>query len=178
VGHYNRVIAMGTLVRDPKLRYAAETGTPMCFFQIAVNRPLPQSVSRAMREKSAELTPEEQDKLTDYPWCYAVGSTAEQCAMSLKAGSTIFLEGRLETRNYTDRQMQDEPRYCVYCGAALNGSRPQAAKSKKVVICPECRGELTIERKRSTAEIRVDEVEFLKNFKIKDEKQLPNAAAQ
>lgn len=81
----NKVILMGRLARDPETRYTATTNTPVATFPLAVNR-------RYGEEKQA-----------DFINIVAWNKTAEFVAKFLKKGIQISVVGRLQTRNYDDK---------------------------------------------------------------------------
>lgn len=84
-GKMNKVILMGRLARDPETRYTATTNTPVATFSLAVNR-------RYGEEKQA-----------DFINIVAWNKTAEFVAKFLKKGIQISVVGRLQTRNYDDK---------------------------------------------------------------------------
>ena len=82
---FNRCIFMGRLVADPEFRQT-QSGTPVCRFRIAVNRP-----------KSKDGN---QD--ADFIGCTAWRGTAEFVARYFSKGKMIHVEGQLRNNNYTD----------------------------------------------------------------------------
>ena len=89
MANYNKVILMGNLTRDPELRYTP-TGTPVGNLRLAVNR--------RFRDRSGEQK-EEVCFLTVVVW----DKQAELCNQYLQKGSPIFVEGRLQSRNFEDK---------------------------------------------------------------------------
>lgn len=79
----NRVILIGRLTRDPDLSYTPN-GTAVAKFTLAVNR---------------KFNKEE----TDFIDCQVWRGLAETCASYLAKGSLVAVEGRLQVRNYEDR---------------------------------------------------------------------------
>ena len=89
----NRVQLIGNLGKDPETRYTP-SGKQVCAFSVAVNR----------RWKSDGEMKETVDWFNVDAW----GRLGEICQQFLKKGSSIFLEGRLQT----DRVESDgETRY-------------------------------------------------------------------
>lgn len=85
----NRVVLVGRLARDPfELRRSQTTDTAMISFTIAVDR----RFSRQQEENKA-----------DFFSIVAFGKQAEFVEQFLKKGMLVGLEGRLQTRNYEDR---------------------------------------------------------------------------
>lgn len=86
----NRVLLIGNLTRDPELRYTPQ-GTAVCSFGIATNR--------AWTTESGEKREE-----AEFHRIVAWNKLAELCAQLLTKGRKVFVEGRLQTRNW---QAQD-----------------------------------------------------------------------
>ena len=83
----NQVVLIGNLARDPELRYTPD-GTPVTSFTIAVNRPF---VNR-QGEREADFVP-----------VVVWRKRAETCSEYLMKGSQVAVEGRLQVRNYEDK---------------------------------------------------------------------------
>ena len=86
----NKVILIGNLGRDPELRYT-QTGQAVCNFSLAT--------TESWSDKSSG------DKVERTEWhrIVAWGRTAELCAQYLAKGRTVYIEGRLQTREWEDR---------------------------------------------------------------------------
>lgn len=82
----NRIIIHGRLTRDPELRYTT-SNVPVCSFTVAVDRDFKVNGSRP----------------TDYISCVAWRQTGEFVSKYFSKGSLIVVEGRLESRNWQDR---------------------------------------------------------------------------
>jgi len=85
---YNKVLLMGNLTKDPELRYTP-SGTAVANLRLAVNR--------KYRTKDQELK-EEVCFITAVVW----NKQAETCNQYLHKGSGVFIEGRLQSRNWED----------------------------------------------------------------------------
>jgi single-strand DNA-binding protein len=85
--YYNRIILVGRLTRDPELR-ATPDGTSVVRFAIAVNRPVRPGA-------------EEQ---VDYFDIVAFRQLADTVANYVTKGRLVLVEGKLQTRSYTDRE--------------------------------------------------------------------------
>ena len=83
----NQVVLIGNLTRDPELRYTPD-GTPVTSFTVAVNRPF---VNR-QGEREADFVP-----------IVVWRKRAETCSEYLMKGSQVAVEGRLQVRNYEDK---------------------------------------------------------------------------
>ena len=86
---FNKVILLGNLTRDPEVRYTPK-GTAVTELGMAVNR----VYTAENGEKREETT------FVDVTlW----GRTAEIAGEYLKKGRSVYIEGRLQTRKYTDK---------------------------------------------------------------------------
>jgi single-strand DNA-binding protein len=85
----NRVVMTGNLTRDPELR-SLPSGTSVCSLRIACNT----------RRK------DESGQWVDKPNYFDVtvwGAQGENCAQYLQKGRPVAVDGRLEWREYTDK---------------------------------------------------------------------------
>lgn len=82
----NRVQLIGNLTRDPELRYTPQ-GTAVVSFSIATNR----SWTTDAGEKKDEA---------DFHRIVAWNKLAELCSQFLTKGKKVYVEGRLQTRNW------------------------------------------------------------------------------
>jgi single-strand DNA-binding protein len=81
----NKVLLIGNLTRDPDLRYTS-TGTAVANLRLAVNRTF--VVQGDKREETLFID------------VVAWGKQAEACGEYLAKGSAIFVDGRLQSREY------------------------------------------------------------------------------
>ena len=84
----NRIILMGRLTRDPELRHT-QTGTPVASFSLAVDRDF--------KDRSTG------EKTTDFIDVVAWRQTAEFVSRYFTKGRLAVVEGRLQMRDWTDR---------------------------------------------------------------------------
>ncbi len=86
----NKVILIGHLGRDPEVRYAP-SGSAICNATIAT--------SRSWKDKSSG------DKVEETEWHRVVfyDRLAEIAGEYLKKGKQVYIEGRLKTRKWTDK---------------------------------------------------------------------------
>jgi single-strand DNA-binding protein len=82
----NRVQLIGNLTRDPELRYTPN-GTAVCSFSIATNR----NWTTDTGEKKEEV---------EFHRIVAWNKLAELCSQFLTKGRKVFVEGRLQTRQW------------------------------------------------------------------------------
>ena len=85
----NHITIMGRLTRDPELRYT-QSQTPVASFSLAVDRDFG---SRDGGEKQ-----------TDFIDCVAWRQTAEFVSKYFQKGSMAVVSGRLQIRDWTDRE--------------------------------------------------------------------------
>ena len=84
----NKIILMGRLTRDPELR-RTESGTAVCSFSIAVDRDF--------KSKNGE-------KETDFIDIVSWRATAEFVSKYFTKGRMAVVEGRLQIRDWTDKE--------------------------------------------------------------------------
>ena len=84
----NRIILMGRLTRDPELRHT-QSGTAVASFSLAVDRDF--------KDKATG------EKATDFIDIVAWRSTAEFVSRFFTKGRLAVVEGRLQLRDWTDR---------------------------------------------------------------------------
>ena len=84
----NRIIIMGRLARDPELR-RTQTGTPVASFRLAVDRDF--------KDKSTG------ERSTDWIDVVAWRATAEFVSRYFTKGHMAVVEGRLQMRDWTDK---------------------------------------------------------------------------
>lgn len=84
----NHIVLMGRLTRDPELRYT-QSQTPVASFTLAVDR------DYSGRDGA--------EKQTDFIDCVAWRSTAEFASKYFSKGRMVVATGRLQLRDWTDR---------------------------------------------------------------------------
>ena len=85
----NHIVVMGRLTRDPELRYT-QSQTPVASFTVAVDRDF------ANRDNG--------ERQTDFIDCVAWRQTAEFVNKYFQKGSMAVVSGRLQIRDWTDRE--------------------------------------------------------------------------
>ncbi|HEX7185135.1 MAG TPA: single-stranded DNA-binding protein [Thermoanaerobaculia bacterium] len=86
----NKVILIGNLGRDPEVR-STPSGQPVASFTLATNR--------RWRDKNGNRQDE-----TEWHSIVVWGKQAEIAGQYLKKGKQIYLEGRIQTRSWDDKQ--------------------------------------------------------------------------
>jgi single-strand DNA-binding protein len=88
----NKVILIGNLGRDPELRYL-QSGQAVATFTVATNE----------RWNDRDGKPQER---TEWHRIVVWGKQAENCANYLSKGRPVYVEGRLQTREWEDKEGQ------------------------------------------------------------------------
>jgi single-strand DNA-binding protein len=87
----NKVILIGNLGRDPEMRYT-QGGQAVTNFTIATTENWTDKTSGQKQEK------------TEWHRIVAWGKTGELCAQYLAKGRSVYIEGRLQTREWEDKE--------------------------------------------------------------------------
>jgi single-strand DNA-binding protein len=90
-GSVNKVILIGSVGRDPEVR-TTQSGGRVVTFSVATNE--------AWRDKATGERKEKVEWSNVAIWNEALGKIAEQY---VKKGSKVYLEGALQTREFTDK---------------------------------------------------------------------------
>jgi single-strand DNA-binding protein len=120
----NKVILVGNLGKDPEVRYTSG-GQAVASLRIAT--------SRSWTDKASGQRKEETEWHDVEVW----GKQAEQCGEYLAKGRQVYVEGRLKTDKWQDKQSgQDRFRVKVVAdtvrflgGGGAGGARPQRSHS-------------------------------------------------
>lgn len=86
----NKVLIIGRLGREPEMRYTP-SGRPVTTFSVATSR----SWNTSDGERKTE---------TEWFNVVAWGSLAEICKQYLTKGQQVYIEGRLQTRQWEDQE--------------------------------------------------------------------------
>jgi len=132
--YLNKAIVIGNLTRDPELR-SLPSGIKVCTFSLATNRVWKDK--NGARQESA-----------DYHNVVVFGRQAETVAQYMKKGSSILVEGRMQTRSWDDKNSGEKkyrteivadrtqfgPKGSGASGGETNsvGSKAPAAESQEV----------------------------------------------
>ncbi len=87
--YLNKAIVIGNLTRDPELR-SLPSGIKVCSFSLATNR--------VWKDKNGA-----RQEAADYHNVVVFGRQAETVAQYMKKGSSILVEGRMQTRSWEDK---------------------------------------------------------------------------
>ena len=86
----NKVILVGNVGRDPELRYT-QSGQPVASFSVATN------------ERFKDRDGNWKDR-TEWHRIVAWARLAEICGEYLRKGSPVYVEGRIQTRDWEDKE--------------------------------------------------------------------------
>ncbi len=90
----NKAILIGNLGRDPELRYT-QGGQAVANFSIATTESFTTKDGR-------------RDERTEWHRIVVWGKTAENCAQYLSKGRTVYIEGRIQTREWENKEGQKQ----------------------------------------------------------------------
>jgi len=124
MGSVNKAILVGNLGRDAEMRFTAG-GTPVATVSIATTE---------------RFTDREGQKREDTQWHRIViwGKTAESLHEYLTKGKQIYVEGRIQTRDWTDKEGKQQrtteiraDRIVLLGGGGGGGGEARAARSRE-----------------------------------------------
>lgn len=87
--YLNKTILIGNLTRDPELK-ALPSGIKVASFSLATNR--------VWKDKDGK-----KQEAVEYHNCVVFGKQAETISQYMKKGSSLLVEGRLQTRSWEDK---------------------------------------------------------------------------
>jgi single-strand DNA-binding protein len=117
----NKVILLGNLGRDPELRYTPG-GQPVANFTVATNESWTKKDGSGREER------------TEWHRIVAWGRTAELCAQYLAKGRTVYIEGKLQTREWENKEGQKQRTTEIvantvqFIGSGGGGGAPRGAQ--------------------------------------------------
>lgn len=95
----NKVILIGRLGREPELRYMAN-GEAVCNFSVAT--------SESWKDKSGQ-----RQEATEWHNVTMYRKLAEIAGQYLKQGSQVYIEGKIKSRKYTDKNGVERTAYDI-----------------------------------------------------------------
>jgi len=90
----NKAIVVGNLGKDPETRFMPD-GKAVCSFSVATT------------DKWKDKATGEAKEATEWHRISSFGRLAEICGEYLKKGSQVYIEGKLRTRKWQDKEGQD-----------------------------------------------------------------------
>jgi single-strand DNA-binding protein len=94
----NKVILVGNLGRDPEVR-ATQSGDKVA------------NLTLATTESRYNKATNQRDETTEWHRLVMFGKTAEIAEKYLKKGKSIYVEGRIQSRKWTDKENQERTQY-------------------------------------------------------------------
>jgi single-strand DNA-binding protein len=111
--YLNKALIIGNITRDPELK-ALPGGSKVCTFSVATNR--------VWKDKSGA-----KQEAVDYHNIVVFARQAETAAQYLKKGSSVLVEGRMQTRSWDATDGQKKYRTEVVADRVQFGNRPGSA---------------------------------------------------
>ena len=153
--NFNKAFVLGNVTRDPELR-TTPSGQSVCSFGVATNRVWKNPSGQ--RERAAE-----------FHNVVAWGRLAEIANQYLKKGSLVFIEGRIQTRSWQDKN-SGEKRYrteivteTMQLGPRSSGGEqapPAGPASGETVSQPAEEPVATVQYPGEEDEIKPEEIPF------------------
>ena len=118
----NKVILIGRLGRDPEVRYMPN-GEAVCNFSVAT--------SEAWNDRNGQ-----RQERTEWHNITMYRRLAEIAGQYLKKGSQVYLEGKIQTRKYTDKNGVERTAYDIIAnemkmlGGGSDGQQAQSAQAE------------------------------------------------
>ena len=117
--NFNKVILVGNLTRDPETR-VMPSGQNVVNFGMATNRFYTDKVSGQRQQK------------TEFHNIVIFGRMADTASQYLKKGSTVLIEGRLQTRDWQDAAGAKHYKTEIVAESMQLGPRPAGGSSNYV----------------------------------------------
>ena len=123
----NKISVIGNLGKDPEVRYT-QGGTAVCTMRIGVTE----------RRKEGEMYKDH----TEWFSIICFGKTAEMAGQYLKKGRQIYAEGRLQTREWEDRDKQKRTsveivaNQLLFLGSGSGATRGDSVSPSEVASSP------------------------------------------
>ncbi len=124
--YLNKAIVIGNLTRDPELR-SLPSGIKVCSFSLATNR--------VWKDKNGA-----KQESADYHNVVVFGRQAETVAQYMKKGSSILVEGRMQTRSWDDKT-SGEKKYRTEIIADRTQFGPRGTGTGGSTPAPKAQGE-------------------------------------
>jgi len=110
----NKVILVGRLGRDPETRYTG-SGQAVASFTMATDE--------SYKDRNGE-----RQKRTEWHRITAWGKLAEICQQYLKKGTMVYIEGRIQSREWQDKEGQKRTSYDIVANTMkMLSSRAESA---------------------------------------------------
>ncbi len=131
----NKVILIGNLGRDPETRYMTN-GDAVCNFSVATS------------ENWTDRNSGQRQERTEWHNIVLYRKLAEIAGQCLKKGSQVYLEGKIQSRKYTNKQGVERTAYEIVCsemkmlggkaeGAEMQNTPPPPAQQQTAAPMPK-----------------------------------------
>lgn len=120
----NKVILVGNLGQDPEIRYAS-SGDAVVNLNLATTSKWKDKASGQMKEE------------TEWHRVSIFGKAAEVAGQYLKKGSAVYVEGKIKSKKYTDKQGIERTAFEITCenfqmlGGKASGDKPVPKQQTK-----------------------------------------------
>jgi single-strand DNA-binding protein len=111
--YLNKAMVIGNLTRDPEIK-ALPSGAKVCSFSVATNR--------VWKDKNGA-----KQEAADYHNIVVFGRQAETAGQYLKKGSSVLVEGRMQTRSWDGADGQKKYRTEIVADRVQFGPRSSGA---------------------------------------------------
>lgn len=119
----NKVTLIGHLGRDPETRYMTN-GDAVCNFSLATDE--------SWKDKNGQ-----KQEHTEWHAITLYRRLAEIAGQYLKKGSLIYLEGKIQSRKYTDKQGVERTAYDIVCSEMkMLGGKAEGAERQNTPPLP------------------------------------------
>ena len=120
----NKVTLIGHLGRDPETRYMTN-GDAVCNFSVATG------------ESWTDRNSGQRHERTEWHNIIMYRKLAEIAGQYLKKGSQVYLEGKIQSRKYTDKQGVERTAYDIVCSEMkMLGNRADGAERQNTPPSP------------------------------------------
>ena len=137
MAHFNKVILLGNLTRDPERRFTP-SGTPVVSFGLAVNTPRAGSSSTGGGGQDSPPARREDVCFVDV---VAFGRQAETASEYLMKGRAALVEGRLQWRSWESQDGQKRSKHEVMADRIQFMPRGREEGREHMGSGPPCAGE-------------------------------------
>jgi single-strand DNA-binding protein len=143
----NKVILVGRLGRDPETRFTPN-GQAVCNFSLATDE--------SYKDRAGE-----RQKRTEWHRIVLWGKLAELAQQYLKKGSLIYLEGRIQSRQWDDREGQKRTSFEIVANTMkFLGARGEAAAAAGASADAEAHAPAPAEEVGPSPEISDEDIPF------------------
>lgn len=114
----NKVILVGSIGQDPEIKYTAKGDAVV-------------NLSLATSESWKDKATNEKKELTEWHRISIFGKPAEIAAQYIKKGSKLYVEGKIKSKKYTDKQGIERTVFEIQCDSFKMLSSPAKQESKQ-----------------------------------------------